>query len=54
VWLPLSFLTQSEASGVYIWHVDGFDLEFPAFIYRGYTVWGLTYRMLTGFLSLMR
>jgi 8-oxo-dGTP pyrophosphatase MutT (NUDIX family) len=53
VWLPLPYLTQPEATGVYRRELHGTTLEFPAFVYRGYTIWGLTYRMLTGFLALL-
>ena len=26
-------------------------MDFPAFLYRGKTIWGLTYRILCGFLE---
>jgi 8-oxo-dGTP pyrophosphatase MutT (NUDIX family) len=54
VWLPLSHLTRPEGQGIYMRRLDGTSQEFPAFVYRGYTVWGLTYRMLCSFLSLLR
>ena len=30
---------------------DGFKADYPAFLYEGHTVWGLTYRMIRGFLD---
>ena len=33
---------------------DGFGMDFPAFLYEGRTIWGLTYRMICGFLEMMR
>ena len=54
VWLPLSFLTGPEAKGTYRRELNGEGQDFPAFVYQGYTIWGLTYRMLTGFLELVR
>jgi 8-oxo-dGTP pyrophosphatase MutT (NUDIX family) len=54
VWLPLPYLLRPEAHGTHIRRFNGVTQEFPAFVYEGYTVWGLTYQMLTGFLALMR
>jgi len=28
-------------------------MEYSTFVYRGYTIWGLTYRILTSFLELV-
>jgi 8-oxo-dGTP pyrophosphatase MutT (NUDIX family) len=54
VWLPLSFLTRPDAHGVYQRELNGTLQDFPAFVYQGYTIWGLTYRMLTTFLEVVR
>jgi 8-oxo-dGTP pyrophosphatase MutT (NUDIX family) len=54
VWVPLSFLRRPDSRGVYSRDLNGGLQEFPAFVYQGYTIWGLTYRMLTGFLDLCR
>ncbi|HUI25983.1 MAG TPA: CoA pyrophosphatase [Candidatus Kryptonia bacterium] len=54
VWLPLRFLTTPQAKGTYTRRLGGEAQDFPAFVYQGYRVWGLTYRMLTGFLDLLR
>jgi 8-oxo-dGTP pyrophosphatase MutT (NUDIX family) len=53
VWLPLSFLRSSAARGVYRRTLDGVEQQFPAYRYEGYTVWGLTHRILEGFLRLV-
>jgi 8-oxo-dGTP pyrophosphatase MutT (NUDIX family) len=53
VWVPLSFLRSSAAHAVYRRSLDGIEQEFPAYHYEGYTVWGLTHRMLDGFLRLI-
>lgn len=54
IWLPLPYLAEPEAKGTYTRRLDGTAQDFPAFVYQGYRVWGLTYRMLTGFLELVR
>lgn len=52
-WIPLTTLRRSDVLGTYRQHVDGHDAEFPAFVYRGHTIWGLTHRILSGFLELL-
>jgi hypothetical protein len=42
VWVPLSPLARKQADG----HHPYNGASFPAFIYAGFTIWGLTYRML--------
>ncbi|MBI4516639.1 MAG: CoA pyrophosphatase [Deltaproteobacteria bacterium] len=54
VWMPLAHLTRAEAAGTYTYGDGGSGQQFPAFVYQGYTIWGLTHRMLSGFLELMR
>ncbi len=54
VWVPLSFLQSSAAHGVHRRTLDGIKQEYPAYCYRGYTVWGLTHRILSRFLELVR
>ena len=53
VWVPLAALEEPDATGVHRWHRNGHVVEYPAFIYRGFTIWGLTYRMLLGLLKLV-
>ncbi len=54
IWVPLSFLASPEASATYARTLDGISSEFPAFRYQQYTIWGLTHRILQGFLELVR
>lgn len=54
VWVPLSFLHSPAARGSYRRTLDGIESEFPAYQYGRYTIWGLTYRILEGFLDLIR
>ena len=54
IWVPLSFLASAEAAGTYARTLDGISSEYPAFVYQQYTIWGLTHRILQGFLELVR
>ena len=54
LWVPLRFLHEPMAQGVYRHLFDGHELEHRAFVYQGHTIWGLTYRILTNFLDLLR
>jgi 8-oxo-dGTP pyrophosphatase MutT (NUDIX family) len=51
VWVPLSFLASGQARATYRRTLDGVASEFPAFRYEQYTIWGLTHRILEGFLA---
>jgi 8-oxo-dGTP pyrophosphatase MutT (NUDIX family) len=54
VWVPLSFFWSPEARATYSRTLDGIASEFPAFRYDRYTIWGLTHRILEGFLAVLR
>ena len=54
VWVPLSFFCSPAARGTYRRTLDGIEIEFPAYQYDRYTIWGLTHRILEGFLELVR
>jgi 8-oxo-dGTP pyrophosphatase MutT (NUDIX family) len=54
VWVPLSFFVTPGARATYSRTLDGIASEFPAFRYERYTIWGLTHRILEGFLALVR
>jgi 8-oxo-dGTP pyrophosphatase MutT (NUDIX family) len=54
VWVPLSFLASPEAVATYERTLDGLTSDFPAFRYQHYTIWGLTHRILQGFLEIVR
>ena len=54
VWVPLSFLGSAEARAIFQRTLDGVVSDYPAFRYDRYTIWGLTHRILVGFLELVR
>jgi 8-oxo-dGTP pyrophosphatase MutT (NUDIX family) len=54
VWVPLSFLTSAAARATYSRTLDGIASDYPAFRYERYTIWGLTHRILDGFLDILR
>lgn len=54
VWVPLAFLRSPEARATYVRTLDGVASEFPAFRYGDHTIWGLTHRILDGFLTIVR
>jgi len=51
LWVPLSVFDDERYKGTTHFSRDGFGMDFPAFCYRGKTIWGLTYRILCGFLE---
>jgi 8-oxo-dGTP pyrophosphatase MutT (NUDIX family) len=54
IWVPLEFMQQNEVESlVHRPMPDGTTIEVPALVYGGKTIWGLTYRMLRGFLELI-
>jgi 8-oxo-dGTP pyrophosphatase MutT (NUDIX family) len=53
-WVPVPFLHRDDARGSFRLPIQGFELEHPAFIYQGHTIWGLTYRILNCFLDVLR
>jgi 8-oxo-dGTP pyrophosphatase MutT (NUDIX family) len=53
IWVPLSFFYEPEATGVYRRTLDGVENQYPCYEYQGYQIWGLTYRILEGFLRLL-
>jgi len=56
VWIPLSRIYDPDSWTDFVLQRDGVDVaenRFPAFVYEGYTVWGLTFRMLRNFGQLL-
>jgi 8-oxo-dGTP pyrophosphatase MutT (NUDIX family) len=54
VWIPLRWMLDPVSAVAYrITRPDGREESFPAIQYGDYRVWGLTYRILTGFLELI-
>ncbi|MBM4244625.1 MAG: CoA pyrophosphatase [Deltaproteobacteria bacterium] len=54
LWVPLRVFRDERHQGTTHFSRDGFGADFPAFLYQGKTIWGLTYRILSGFLELVR
>lgn len=52
VWVPLRFIADPKNVRPYVFPNDPLSREFPSFVYEGYTVWGLTYRIVSNFLRL--
>jgi 8-oxo-dGTP pyrophosphatase MutT (NUDIX family) len=52
-WVPLASLRHDDTRGQYRHTLNGQELEHPAFVYEGHTIWGLTHRILTGFLEVL-
>lgn len=53
IWVPLAHFVSAAARTTYLRSLDGIESEFPAFRYDRYTIWGLTHRILEGFLSVI-
>lgn len=54
VWVPLSHLADEASLSEVLIELDTGPLSFPAFRYRDYRIWGLTFRILEQFLELYR
>ena len=50
-WVPLSAMLEAQAWSDVELQVRGEKRVFPAFLYQGYVIWGLTERILTQFKS---
>jgi len=53
LWVPLSQLARADARTTFEYELGGRRFSFPAFAHRGYTIWGLTYRILSQFLQIV-
>ncbi len=54
IWVPLSFMQQDGVEQIVQRNLQaGSTAQVPALLYGGKTIWGLTYRMLRGFLELI-
>lgn len=51
LWVPVDELLHPTAQVETRFQLDGRELTFPAFAYRSYQVWGLTYRILRQFFA---
>ena len=52
VWVPLAYLGDLSNIHPYVFEGDPQKREFPSWVYEGYTIWGLTYRIIGHYLSL--
>lgn len=52
VWVPLSYLGDPANIRPYVFPRDPTKREFPSWQYDGYTIWGLTYRIVASYLRL--
>jgi len=53
VWVPVHTLNEPHIQGTHRYEIDGFETHHEAFLYEGYVIWGLTYRILRQFLALL-
>lgn len=53
LWIPLRAFRDERYRGTTHFSRDGFGMDFPAILYGGKTIWGLTYRILCGFLEIV-
>lgn len=51
-WAPLAALRDPAARARHVERIDDLEVSFPAIRYDEFLVWGLTYRVLVGFLDL--
>lgn len=52
VWVPLAYLGDPANIRPYLFPRDPAGREFPSWQYDGYTIWGLTYRIVANYLRL--
>jgi 8-oxo-dGTP pyrophosphatase MutT (NUDIX family) len=52
IWVPLEALRDERSASKIVLELEQGPLQFPAYEYRDYVVWGLTYRVLEQFLEL--
>jgi 8-oxo-dGTP pyrophosphatase MutT (NUDIX family) len=54
IWVPLDHLSSAASRTTYTRTLDDITSDFPAFRFEHYTIWGLTHRILDGFLEIVR
>lgn len=54
VWVPLPHLASDAAVDEILIELEGESFSLPALNYRDYVIWGLTHRILTGFMDVAR
>jgi len=53
LWVPLSYLAQPSNESIVEYFINGQQMRLPAYIYQDRTIWGLTFRMIRGFLEVV-
>jgi 8-oxo-dGTP pyrophosphatase MutT (NUDIX family) len=53
LWIPMQTFSDERFHGRIEFTRDGHRMDYPAFVYREHKVWGLTYRMIRGFLDVI-
>ena len=53
VWVPVSSILDPGSQTTYHFERAGFSGDFPALQHEGYTIWGITYKILTQFAGLL-
>ncbi|HZR82156.1 MAG TPA: CoA pyrophosphatase [Candidatus Binatia bacterium] len=53
LWLPMRVFRDDRFHGTIEFTREGHEMRYPAFVYEGHRVWGLTYRMIRGFLDVV-
>jgi 8-oxo-dGTP pyrophosphatase MutT (NUDIX family) len=53
-WLPLDRAAAGELDSTYPWGVGPVSTSLPCWRYQGFVIWGLTYRMLSSLLTVVR
>lgn len=54
LWVPLTHLASNEAVDEVLIELEGEEFRLPALNYDDYVIWGLTHRILTGFMDIAR
>lgn len=54
LWVPLTHLASDEAVDEVLIQLEGEEFRLPALNYDDYVIWGLTHRILTGFMDIAR
>ncbi|MFO7893482.1 MAG: CoA pyrophosphatase [Longimicrobiales bacterium] len=54
LWVPLTHLASDEAVDEVLIQLEGEEFRLPALNYDDYIIWGLTHRILTGFMEVAR
>jgi len=51
--VPLSYLAEPSNESIVEYFINGQQMRLPAYIYQDRTIWGLTFRMIRGFLEVV-